>query len=242
MTPLSSDQIPPDPRTRPQLMHDVLAMALGAAARVADQRSVAGNSPTVLVSVRDDDLEARRGTGATFSGDRFGGPLPMSMAAVAQLACSGTIQRIALDDLGAVVGLWSPERCFTGHQRRAIALRDGGCIIPGCHVPAGWCEVHHITPHKDDPDGTHTTNGALLCWYHHRTIDTSGWQIRTRNGIPEVRPPAWLRALTRAGPPATGRTTATRRRRRMAPSHRLTHPHPRRPRRPVPRHPEHPRR
>jgi hypothetical protein len=202
-TPMGAGQIPPDPRTRPQLMHDVLAMALGAAARVADQRSVAGNSPTVLVSVRQSDLQARRGTGATFDGDRFGGPLPMSMAAITQLACSGATQRVALDDLGAIVGLWSPERCFTGQQRRAIALRDGGCIIPGCQVPAGWCEVHHITPHKDDPDGTHTSNGCLLCWYHHRTIETSGWDIRIRNGTPEVRPPAWLRSLTRAGPPTT---------------------------------------
>ncbi|ROS27741.1 HNH endonuclease signature motif containing protein [Cellulomonas sp. PhB150] len=199
-TPLSPSALPDDPRTRPQLMHDVLATALGAAARVAEQRSVAGNSPTVLVSVRQSDLEAGRGTAATFSGDRFGGPLPLSMDATVQLACAGTIQRIALDDLGAVVGLWSPERCFTGQQRRAIALRDGGCVIPGCQVPAGWCEVHHITPHKDDPEGTHTSNGCLLCWYHHRTIETSGWEIRTRNGIPEVRAPAWLRALTRAGP------------------------------------------
>ncbi|MEN0129192.1 MAG: DUF222 domain-containing protein [Brevundimonas sp.] len=190
-----------DTRTSSQMLHDVLAMALNAAGRVADQRSVAGNSPTVLVAVREADLEQRRGTGVVFTGDSFGGRVPLSMEAIRQLACSGAVQRVALNDAGAVVGLWSAERCFTGQQRRAIALRDGGCVIPGCHVPAGWCEVHHVTPHAQDPDGTHTDNGTLLCWFHHRTIETSGWEIRMRGGVPEVRPPAWLRALTRNGPP-----------------------------------------
>ncbi|MBD8058081.1 DUF222 domain-containing protein [Cellulomonas sp. JH27-2] len=204
--------VAPDPRTAPQLMHDILAMALQAAGRIADRRSLAGNSPTVLVATRASDLAAGHGTGVVFTGDTLGGQVPLSMAAVRQLACAGAIQRVAFDDAGAVVGLWSPERCFTGHQRRAITLRDGGCVIPGCHVPAGWCEVHHVTPHDDDPDGTHTDNGVLLCWYHHRTIDTSGWQIRMRENVPELRPPAWLRTLTdaRPGNPATERVGSNR--------------------------------
>jgi hypothetical protein len=35
-------------------------------------------------------------------------------------------------------------------------------------------------------------NGVLLCWFHHRTIDTSGWGIRMLRGVPHIRPPAWL--------------------------------------------------
>jgi hypothetical protein len=188
----------PELRTSPQLMHDVLASALGAAARVADQRSLAGNSPTVLVAVRQSDLENGRGTAAAFTGDAFGAPAAISIDAARQLACAGAVQRVALDDLGAVVGLGSAERCFTGQQRRAIALRDGGCVIPGCHVPASWCEVHHVTPHAAEGD-THVDNGCLLCWFHHRTIETSGWDIRMRSGVPQVRAPAWLRAPSRPG-------------------------------------------
>ncbi|MFC4244899.1 hypothetical protein ACFOYW_16110 [Gryllotalpicola reticulitermitis] len=30
-------------------------------------------------------------------------------------------------------------------------------------------------------------NGVNLCWFHHREIDTGPWQIRMRNGLPEVR-------------------------------------------------------
>ena len=92
---------------------------------------------------------------------------------------------------GAIMQLGSPERCFTAHQRRAITLRDGGCLIPGCTVPAAWCEIHHVIP--DESGGpTHPDNGVMLCWFHHRTIDTSGWQIRMLRGVPHIRPPAWL--------------------------------------------------
>ncbi|HSP52862.1 MAG TPA: hypothetical protein VLO00_08205 [Cryobacterium sp.] len=30
---------------------------------------------------------------------------------------------------------------------------------------------------------------ALLCWFHHHNIDTSGWDIRMVRGTPEVRAP-----------------------------------------------------
>ncbi|MBD8060271.1 DUF222 domain-containing protein [Cellulomonas sp. JH27-2] len=203
-----------DPRTRPQLMHDILASALSAAARVADQSSLAGNSPTVLVAVRhpgthtgtgtgsgtrnqnpDKDTsthQRRYGAGAVFSGNQFGAPLPLSPGAVDQLTCHGATQHITYDHHGAITAIWSPTRTFTPHQRRAITLRDGGCIIPDCHVPAAWCEVHHVTPHAQNPSGTHTHNGVLLCWHHHRTIDTNGWQIRMQDGTPWVQPPPWL--------------------------------------------------
>jgi 5-methylcytosine-specific restriction protein A len=32
----------------------------------------------------------------------------------------------------------------------------------------------------------------LLCWFHHRTIATSGWDIKMINKIPHVKAPAWL--------------------------------------------------
>ncbi|KRC58620.1 hypothetical protein ASE14_18890 [Agromyces sp. Root81] len=159
------------------------------------------------------------------------------------MICTGGIQTVVHDDAGRILSLGSPERCFTPHQRRAITLRDGGCLIPGCTVPAAWCEIHHVTP---DSDGgpTHTDNGVLLCWFHHRSIDTSGWAIRMRHGVPEIRPPSWL------DPGGRWRTTTTsptrladrldrryaptilaRPRRPMAHHHHLTHPT-RRPTRP----------
>ena len=182
-----SGEEPRDLRTRAQQLHDVLAAIIGVAARAADAPSVAGNAPTLVVSVRAEDL--RSGRGSAFV---EGVPAPVGIGVARQIGCGGAVQAVILSSDGRIVGLRAPQRCFTAVQRRAIALRDGGCVIPGCHVPAGWCEVHHVTPHAHDPDGTHTDNGVLLCWFHHRTIETAGWRIRMSGGVPQIKPPPWL--------------------------------------------------
>ncbi len=173
-------------RTADQQRHDVVAAIIATAARSGEHPTIGGSAPTVLVSVRAADLKAGRGVAHA-----DGIEIPVSMRAARQLMCTGGTQQITFDGAGRIIGLGSPERCFTPHQRRAITLRDGGCLIPGCRVPASWCEIHHVVP---DVDGgpTHTDNGVLLCWFHHRTIETSGWGIRMIHGVPQVRPPVWL--------------------------------------------------
>ena len=173
-------------RTADQQRHDVLAAAIDTAARSGEHPTIGGAAPTVLVSVRAADLASGRGVAHA-----DGVELPISLRAARHMICTGGTQTVVLGDEGRIISLGSPERCFTPHQRRAITLRDGGCLIPGCSVPAAWCEIHHVIP---DADGgpTHPDNGVLLCWFHHRTIDTSGWGIRMLRGVPHIRPPAWL--------------------------------------------------
>ena len=173
-------------RTADQQRHDVLATIIDTAARSGEHPSIGGAAPTVLVSVRAADLDAGRGVAHA-----DGVEVPVSLRAARHLICTGGIQTVVTDDAGAILQLGTPERCFTAHQRRAITLRDGGCLIPGCSVPAGWCEIHHVIPDRDGGP-THPDNGVLLCWFHHRTIDTSGWGIRMLRGVPHLRPPAWL--------------------------------------------------
>ena len=173
-------------RTADQQRHDVVAAIIQTAARSAEHPTIGGAAPTVLVSVRASDLESGRGVAHA-----DGVQIPVSLRAARHLICTGGIQTVVLDDHGRITGLGSPERCFTAHQRRAIMVRDGGCIIPGCTVPAAWTEIHHAIPDRDGGP-THPDNGVLLCWFHHRTIDTSGWIIRMIQGVPHIRPPAWL--------------------------------------------------
>ncbi|RXZ68027.1 HNH endonuclease signature motif containing protein [Agromyces albus] len=173
-------------RTADQQRHDVLAAAIDTAARSGEHPMIGGAAPTVLVSVRASDIESGRGVAHA-----DGVEVPISLRAVRHMMCTGGTQKVVFDDDGRIIALGSPERCFTPHQRRAITLRDGGCLIPGCSVAAAWCEIHHVIP---DVDGgpTHPDNGVLLCWFHHRSIDTSGWGIRMLRGVPQIRPPAWL--------------------------------------------------
>ncbi|MFJ4999161.1 DUF222 domain-containing protein [Microbacterium sp. NPDC088619] len=189
-----------DDRTAAQKRHDALTAALGIAARHKDMPTLGGASPVLVVKVDAKDLAAHA-TGAAFGGTASeasgnggwatipgsGAHVPVSVAA--QVACSGAIQRVLMDE-GRIIGITTTDRIFTVHQRRAIIARDKECLIPGCHVPASWCEIHHVTEHSRGGP-THTDNGVPLCWWHHRSLGTSGWEIRMNAGLPQVRGPAW---------------------------------------------------
>ncbi len=175
---------PVDTRTRAQKHHDVLAMALGVAASSELLPTIGGAAPTLVVTVREEDLVAGSGWAHLDTT-----PVPLTTAT--HTGCAGVIQRVALNRDGRITALGTEERVFNRHQRRAIAARDGGCLIPGCGVPAGWCEIHHVTEHaRGGP--THTDNGVLLCWHHHRFLDHHGWAIRMNHGVPEVKAPTWV--------------------------------------------------
>lgn len=86
------------------------------------------------------------------------------------------------------------ERTATAAQRRALAVRDRGCVIPGCEIPAEACQAHHLTDWAEGGE-TDISNLALLCWAHHRQVDLSMWTIEPG------RPPG--PAPTHGAPPGT---------------------------------------
>lgn len=173
-----------DGRTAPQKRHDALVAALGIAARHEEMPSLAGAAPTLVVQV---GVEGAVGGGGWATIASSQAPVPIGVAR--QVACAGVIQRVVVD-AGRIIGVTVTDRVFTVHQRRAIVARDGECLIPGCHVPASWCEIHHVIEHaRGGP--THTDNGVPLCWWHHRSLESSGWEIRMNSGIPQIRGPAW---------------------------------------------------
>jgi hypothetical protein len=105
------------------------------------------------------------------------GPTPAERIAALASAMFGT--RIPLD-----VG--RTQRTATTAQRRVLAVRDGGCIIPGCAVAAEACQVHHIVEWAAG-GATELGNCALLCWSHHRQVDLGMWTIDLRD--PNQPPP-----------------------------------------------------
>lgn len=123
-----------------------------------------------------------------FLHDHHGSIVPVNMDMVRQASCSGSMQRITLTDVGGISQIETPQRVFNPNQRKAIILRDGGCAIPGCTVPPTWCEVHHVTPWAIG-GRTSVDNGVILCYAHHRDIDTSGWAIKMVDKVPYVRAP-----------------------------------------------------
>lgn len=196
-----SSAIEGDVRSRDQQRHDIFASLIDAAARSGELPTAGGAAPTVLVSVREVDLSADAGAGAIDGLDT-----PISLRSVRQFACAGGIQKVSISRAGRILSLGSPERCFTPQLRRAIALRDGGCVMPGCGVPAAWSEIHHVTP--DSRGGpTETENGVMLCWFHHRTIDSAGWHISMIGGVPHIKAPPWIDRNAEWRPTTKSRTT-----------------------------------
>lgn len=186
-----SDELPDeelartDERTRTQKQHDAFAAILNVAARSGQMPTLGGAAPTLVVSVDAADYASGSGWAQVLNTGAF---IPARVAA--QTGCAGGIQRVLFDDNGKIVSLGTSARIFNALQRRAITLRDGNCIIPGCTVPATWCEIHHVREHADGGPA-HTDNGVLLCWWHHRNLHLSEWRIRMRDGVPEVRGPRW---------------------------------------------------
>ena len=197
---LDADPFLPDGRTSSQRHHDAFATVLSVAASSELLPTIGGAAPTLIVSVRAEDLASGTGWAHVEGIDE-----PVSTAAARHAGCAGVMQRVLLGEGGRVLRLGTEERIFNKHQRRAIALRDGNCVIPGCSVRAAWCEVHHVIEHaRGGP--THTDNGVLLCWHHHRFIDDGIWKIRMNRGVPEVQAPKWYDPDVRWRPVTTSPT------------------------------------
>ena len=98
---------------------------------VADLLAAAGLVAVHGASGRDDQA-------TNLATDEVGGTLsPSAAARITELATTLLRTRIPL-----AVG--RTARTATPAQRRALAARDKGCIIPGCGIPAEACQTHHV--------------------------------------------------------------------------------------------------
>jgi hypothetical protein len=81
------------------------------------------------------------------------------------------------------------SRVVSPAQRTALAVRDGGCVFPGCERPLAWCEAHHLR-HWLHGGPTDLANLALLCRAHHRAVHEGGWRLqRLPDGRLTATPP-----------------------------------------------------
>jgi hypothetical protein len=92
------------------------------------------------------------------------------------LLCDPDLTAVIIDRLGVPLDLGHKTRLATPAQRRALALRDGGCVFPGCDRPVGWCDAHHVVPHRL-AGRTDLANLALLCRHHHGVTHRTGWSM-----------------------------------------------------------------
>lgn len=199
------DDHTPDPRPAPvraaQAFGEVLARYLATREALPDGPAHAGGGarPVVAITIPAGDLAVpgqpagdnpsaadagghdhanHRGSGRFDYGagrSDYGGAVTTTTARM--LACDGLLIRQVLGAQSAVLDQGRAVRLFTRAQRRALTTRDRGCAFPGCDIPAGWCEAHHITYWS--ADGTSDLeNAVLLCRRHHTVIHQEKWRIQ----------------------------------------------------------------
>jgi hypothetical protein len=165
---------PDDDRTPPQRRADALVDMCRDHLDHGDAPVSGGEKPHITVVVDLETLEGRAGRKCEI--DEAGVITP---EAIRRLACDASIVRAVMAGESEVLDMGRRTRVVTPAQRRALELRDGGCVIDGCTAPARWTDAHHIV-HWADGGVTALINLVLLCRRHHTMV---------HEGKIEIRPP-----------------------------------------------------
>lgn len=160
-----------DDRTPGQRRYDALMTVL--------RRGVAGTQgqptttkATVVVSIDFEVLQRLLADGAGGDTPGCGATLDgasVTAATIRRMACDADIIPVVLGTQGEVLDQGRAKRLVTPGQRIRLAMRDQTCTIPGCTVPATWCDAHHVVPWSRG-GRSDLSNYALLCPRHHTWV------------------------------------------------------------------------
>lgn len=144
----AADALVDDPRSNEQLSYDLFIDLLKAGA-LANAEDVYGTKEAGvrLVTITD------AATGDAVHRDAFGrlvatatsedGALAVPGSVLERALCATGTVNITVDTAGNPLDVGREARLFTPKQRLALAVRDGGCLWPGCDRPPAYCEAHH---------------------------------------------------------------------------------------------------
>jgi hypothetical protein len=200
LEPLARPQDSQDPRSASQRRADALVELARRNLEGGQLPQSGGVRPQLTVTV---DLDSLLGPGGLGGDAGWVGPLEPETCR--RLACDGAVTRVLVTRhpisqggdgglaarLRAAARLLPPalggaptqplevgrtSRVVTAAQRAALAVRDGGCVFPGCDRPPAWCEAHNLR-HWLHGGPTDLANLALLCRAHHRAVHEGGWRL-----------------------------------------------------------------
>ena len=128
---------------------------------------------------------------------------PIGRRTAERLLCEADITalltRTGLDGIIEPLGVAHSKRYPIPSERRALALRDKGCVFPGGDTRVEWTNAHHLD-HWHLYETTQLSRLVLLCRYHHHQVHEGGFRLeRHPDGtITVIRPTGTL--LPRAAP------------------------------------------
>ena len=152
----------PDARSAARRRADALETVLDIAARGGDIASAPRTQLLVTVPADTPDLAELAFIGS------------VSLATVERICCDTTVTTVIVDGEQVPLDMGREKRLFPAHLRKALYLRDGGCIK--CGAPPGRTHAHHIV-HWTHHGDTSLANGCLLCPACHANIHHDGWNV-----------------------------------------------------------------
>jgi len=170
-------------------------------ANTAGHPGVVGPSPEISLIINANDIQPDTGEltqAFTPTGVRLAG------GTMCTLTCDLTIFPIVVDSLGVPLDMGRAIRTPSTHQRRALAVRDGGCVFNGCDAHPDQCHAHHIDHWTNQLGNTDVKRMVLLCPHHHGVVHRTGWTI-------DLDPHAWATITTPSGTTLTGQRHQTTR-------------------------------
>jgi hypothetical protein len=176
-----------DGRSRDQRAYDVLIGLVTAGVRIdRDGTAPLHTVATVQAVVTAADLTA--GRGPAWLDDVVE---PITARTAAEIACDGGVSVTVVDDRSRPLRQGRRQRYFTAAQRQALAVRDGGCVMPQCTAPPSWTHAHHVVEWQHG-GATDVDNGVLLCGYHHHLVHEGDFRLRMIEGLPQLLAPPWI--------------------------------------------------
>ncbi|SFI19512.1 MULTISPECIES: HNH endonuclease signature motif containing protein [Microbacterium] len=177
-----ADELVRDPRTNEQLAYDLMMDVLRAGALASAEDVFGARQPGVRLVVVKDAVGPRDPFGRLLAvGNLEDGGEALPGAVLDRALCDTGSVTVTVDRCGNPLDVGREQRLFSGKQRVALAVRDGGCRWPGCDRPPSYCEAHHADHWEEDHGCTDIDRGVLLCRFHHLLLHNQGWKI-SRDG------------------------------------------------------------
>ena len=191
LAPLSVPTGEGDARTAEQRRADALVELARRALDRGELPASGGVRPHVTVVVDLPTLLLAQGADAAQL-DRLGA---ICGETARRLACDAGVSRVLTNGPSQVLDVGRAVRTVTPAQRRALVVRDRGCV--GCRAPAGWCQAHRPgqpppppRPKGADHGPTDLSNMVLLCSRCHHAVHERKWQLdQTHDGRWRLHPP-----------------------------------------------------
>ena len=179
----------PDPRSLGQRQADALTELAELALTRPDVPTVGRQPVTVTLTTDRETLRNEAPTWAPTSAVAAVFRHAFGQAALDRLTCCADITPAIVTAWGEPLALGRTARYANATLMKALWLRDGGCVNPGCTNQR--VHAHHIVEWQHGGD-TNLANMALVCSRDHTLLHEHGWRLEPdphRPGLLHWRPP-----------------------------------------------------